>query len=260
MVFDAVGNPQSILLLGGTSEIGLAICARYLKDSPARIILADLPNHPKRDEAIAAMKAAGAKSVEWIDFDGVKNDTHPAVIDAAWAGGDVDVAIVAFGLLGDAEELWVNQRKAVQIAEINYTAAISVGVLVGEKMRAQGSGRIIAMSSAAGERVRRSNFVYGSTKAGLDGFYLGLGEALQEFGVHVLVIRPGQVRTATTIAHLKATGAKEAPFTVDKEYVADLAVTASAKGKDLVWAPGAFRYVMMVLRHVPRPIFRKLPI
>jgi decaprenylphospho-beta-D-erythro-pentofuranosid-2-ulose 2-reductase len=260
MVFDAVGNPQSILLLGGTSEIGLAICARYLKDSPARIILADLPNHPKRDEAIAAMKAAGAKSVEWIDFDGVKNDTHPAVIDKAWAGGDVDVAIVAFGLLGDAEELWVNQRKAVQIAEINYTAAVSVGVLVGEKMRAQGSGRIIAMSSAAGERVRRSNFVYGSTKAGLDGFYLGLGEALREFGVHVLVIRPGQVRTATTIAHLKATGAKEAPFTVDKEYVADLAVTASAKGKDLVWAPGAFRYVMMVLRHVPRPIFRKLPI
>jgi decaprenylphospho-beta-D-erythro-pentofuranosid-2-ulose 2-reductase len=260
MVFDAVGNPQSILLLGGTSEIGLAICERYLQDSPARIILADLPNHPKRDEAIAAMKAAGAKSVEWIDFDGVKNDTHPAVIDAAWANGDVDVAIVAFGLLGDAEELWVNQRKAVQIAEINYTAAISVGVLVGEKMRAQGSGRIIAMSSAAGERVRRSNFVYGSTKAGLDGFYLGLGEALQEYGVRVLVIRPGQVRTATTIAHLKATGAKEAPFTVDKEYVANLAVTSSAKGKDLVWAPGAFRYVMMVLRHVPRPIFRKLPI
>lgn len=260
MVFDAVGNPQTILLLGGTSEIGLAICERYLRDTKARVVLADLPDHPRKDDAIAAMTAAGAKSVEWIDFDGVKNDTHPEVIDAAWRDGDVDVAIVAFGLLGDAEELWQNQRKAVQIAEINYTAAISVGVLVGEKMRAQGSGRIIAMSSAAGERVRRSNFVYGSTKAGLDGFYLGLGEALREFGVHVLVIRPGQVRTATTIAHLQETGAKEAPLTVDKEYVAELAVTASAKGKDLVWAPGPFRYVMMILRHIPRPIFRKLPI
>ena len=103
------------------------------------------------------------------------------MIDEAFAGGDVDVAIVAFGLLGDAEELWQNQRKAVQIAEINYTAAVSVGVLLGEKMRAQGFGQIIAMSSAAGERVRRSNFVYGSTKAGLDGFYLGLGEALREY-------------------------------------------------------------------------------
>jgi decaprenylphospho-beta-D-erythro-pentofuranosid-2-ulose 2-reductase len=224
------------------------------------VVLADLPDHPRKADAIAAMTSAGAKSVEWIDFDGVKSDTHPAVIDAAWAGGDVDVAIVAFGLLGDAEELWQNQRKAVQIAGINYTAAVSVGVLVGEKMRAQGSGRIIAMSSAAGERVRRSNFVYGSTKAGLDGFYLGLGEALREFGVRVLVIRPGQVRTTTTIEHWKATGAKEAPFTVDKEDVAELAVTASDRGKDLVWAPAPFRYVMMVLRHIPRPIFRKLPI
>src|ERR1700755_44945 len=254
MVFDATGNPQTILLLGGTSEIGLAICERYLRNAAARVVLADLPNHPKRDDAIAQMKAAGAKSVEWIDFDGVDTEGHPKVIDAAFADGDVDVAIVAFGLLGDAEELWQNQRKAVQIAGINYTAAVSVGVLLGEKMRAQGSGQIIAMSSAAGERVRRSNFVYGSTKAGLDGFYLGLGEALREYGVRVLVIRPGQVRTRMS-AHIK-----EAPLTVDKEYVANLAVTASAKGKELVWATAAFRYVMMVLRHLPRSIFRKLPI
>src|SRR6185437_14581096 len=199
MVFDATGNPQTILLLGGTSEIGLAICERYLRNAAARVVLADLPNHPKRDDAIAQMKTAGAKSVEWIDFDGVDTDGHPKVIDAAFADGDVDVAIVAFGLLG-------------------------------EKMRAQGSGQIIAMSSAAGERVRRSNFVYGSTKAGLDGFYLGLGEALREFGVRVLVIRPRQVRTRMS-AHVK-----EAPLTVDKEYVANLAVPAAAKGKELVWA------------------------
>ncbi|MGV0871723.1 decaprenylphospho-beta-D-erythro-pentofuranosid-2-ulose 2-reductase [Mycolicibacterium sp. XJ879] len=264
MVLDAVGNPQTILLLGGTSEIGLAICERYLRDAPARVILAEVPGHPGRDAAVAQLEAAGAKSVEVLDFDGLDTESHPKVIDAAWRGGDaprdIDVAIVAFGLLGDAEELWQNQRKAVQIAGINYTAAVSVGVLLGEKMRAQGFGRIIAMSSAAGERVRRSNFVYGSTKAGLDGFYLGLGEALREYGVSVLVIRPGQVRTRTTIEHWKATGAKEAPFTVDKEDVAELAVTASAKGKELVWAPGVFRYVMMVLRHIPRPIFRKLPI
>jgi decaprenylphospho-beta-D-erythro-pentofuranosid-2-ulose 2-reductase len=254
MVLDAVGNPQTILLLGGTSEIGLAICERYLENAHARIVLAAMPDDPGRDDAVAQMKAAGARSVELIDFEATDTDSHPKMIDAAFAGGDVDVAIVAFGLLGDAEELWQNQRKAVQIAEINYTAAVSVGVLLGEKMRAQGFGQIIAMSSAAGERVRRSNFVYGSTKAGLDGFYLGLGEALKEFGVRVLVIRPGQVRTRLS-AHVK-----EAPLTVDKEYVANLAVTAAAKGKELVWAPGAFRYVMMVLRHIPRPIFRKLPI
>ncbi|MGO9509164.1 MAG: decaprenylphospho-beta-D-erythro-pentofuranosid-2-ulose 2-reductase [Mycobacterium sp.] len=257
MVLDAVGNPQTVLLLGGTSEIGLAICERYLRNTSARILLAAMPEDPGRDAAVAQMKAAGAKSVELIDFEATEPDSHPKMIQQAWGGSeprDVDVAIVAFGLLGDAEELWQNQRKAVQIAEINYTAAVSVGVLLGEKMRAQGFGQIIAMSTVAGERVRRSNFVYGSTKAGLDGFYLGLSEALREFGVRVLVIRPGQVRTRMS-AHVK-----EAPLTVDKEYVAELAVTAAAKGKELVWAPAAFRYVMMVLRHIPRSIFRRLPI
>ena len=254
MMLDAVGNPQTILLLGGTSEIGLAICERYLQNAHARIVLAAMPGDPGRDAAVAQMNAAGARSVELIDFEATDPESHPKMIEAAFSDGDIDVAIVAFGILGDAEELWQNQRKAVLAAEINYTAAVSVGVLLGEKMRAQGFGQIIAMSTVAGERVRRSNFVYGSTKAGLDGFYLGLAEALREYGVRVLVIRPGQVRTRMS-AHVK-----EAPLTVDKEYVANLAVTAAAKGKELVWAPAAFKYVMVVLRHIPRRIFRKLPI
>ncbi|UAK34131.1 decaprenylphospho-beta-D-erythro-pentofuranosid-2-ulose 2-reductase [Nocardia asteroides] len=253
-MINAVGNPQSILLLGGTSEIGLAICAEYLKKGPARITLAALPGDPLREAAVAQMKAAGASQVNVVDFDALDTDGHPKVIDAAWDTGDVDVAIVAFALDGDPEELWRNQRKAVRVAQVNYTAAVSVGVLVGEKMKAQGFGRIIVLSSVAGERVRRSNFVYGSTKAGLDGFYLGLGEALRPHGPRVLVIRPGMVRTKFS-AHVK-----EAPLTVDKEDVAALAVAASQKGKELVWAPGGFRYVMMVLRHVPRAIFRRLPI
>ncbi|MBJ8346232.1 decaprenylphospho-beta-D-erythro-pentofuranosid-2-ulose 2-reductase [Antrihabitans sp. YC2-6] len=253
-MINAVGNPQTILLLGGTSEIGLAICAEYLSKAPARVILAALPNDPLRDASVAAMKDAGASEVDVIDFDGLDTDSHPAVIDQAWANGDVDVAIVAFALDGDPEELWTDQRKAVRVAEVNYTASVSVGVLVGTKMREQGFGRIIAMSSVAGERVRRSNFVYGSTKAGLDGFYLGLGEALREYGVRVLVVRPGMVRTKFS-AHVK-----EAPMTVDKDYIATVVVKASGKGKDLIWVPGQFRYVMSALRHVPRPIFRKLPI
>src|SRR3954464_9932349 len=227
MVFDATVNPQAILLLGGTSEIGLAICARYLRNAAARVVLACLPDDPGRDAAVAQMKAAGAKSVEVIDFDAVDTESHPKVIDEAFAGRDIDVAIVAFGLLGDAEELWQNQRKAVQIAEINYTAAISVGVLLGEKMRAQGSGRIIAMSSAAGERVRRSNFVYGSTKAGLDGFYLGLGEALRGHGVGVRVVRAGFVRSKMTV------GMKPAPLSVTPDDVAAATVEGVRRRREI---------------------------
>lgn len=253
-MINAVGNPQTLLLLGGTSEIGLAICEEYLKKAPMRVILAALPGDPGRDGAVAQLKAKGATEIDVIDFDAVDTDSHPKVIDEAWQKGDVDVAIVAFGLDGDAEELWQNQRKAVLVANVNYTAAVSVGVLVGEKMKAQGFGRIIAMSSVAGERVKRANFVYGSTKAGLDGFYLGLGEALAKFGPKVTVVRPGMVRTQFS-AHVK-----EAPLTVNKDIVATLAVAASDKGKEIVWTPGPWRFVMMGLRHVPRAIFRKLPI
>ena len=253
-MINAVGVPKSVLVLGGSSEIGLAITAEYLKKGPMRVVLATMPGDPAGDAAVETMKAAGASSVERIDFDALTPDTHPAVIDQAFAGGDIDVAIVAFGVQGVDEEVWQDQRKAVFTANINYTAAVSVGVLLGQKMREQGHGQIIAMSSVAGERVRRSNFVYGSTKAGLDGFYLGLGEALREYNIRVLVIRPGMVRTRLS-AHVK-----EAPLTVNKEDVAKLAVTSADKGKELVWAPGPFRFVMIILRHIPRPIFRKLPI
>ena len=92
MVFDATGNPQTILLLGGTSEIGLAICERYLRNAPARVVLACMPGDPLRDTAKAQLTQSGAKSVEVIDFDAVDTGSHPTVIDEAVAGGDVDVA------------------------------------------------------------------------------------------------------------------------------------------------------------------------
>lgn len=253
-MINATGNPQTILLLGGTSEIGLAIVHEYLSTAPARIILAGLPGRQERDQAVADLLAAGATSVEGVDFDALDFPSHPAVIDHAWTWGDVDVAIVAWGLLGDAEELWQNQASIVDFVGVNYTGAVSIGVLLGQKMKAQGHGQIIAMSSAAGQRVRRSNFVYGSTKAGLDGFYLNLGQALEPFGVKVLIVRPGMVRTRMS-AHMK-----EAPLTVDKEAVAQLVVNAARSGREIVWAPPAFKFVMLILRHIPRPIFKRLPL
>lgn len=253
-MINAVGAPDSILLLGGSSEIGRAIVTEFLAKQPARVVLAMRPGDALADAAVTQFERAGATSVEVIDFDATDFASHEAVIDQAWRGGDIDVAIVAFGVLGDQEELWQNQALAVEACEVNFTGAVSVGVLLGQKMKQQGHGQIIAMSSAAGERVRRSNFVYGATKAGLDGFYLNLGEALEEFGVRVLVIRPGQVRTRMSA------GLKEAPLTVDKETVAKLAVDAVDQHKSLIWAPPAFRYVMLGLKNIPRPLFKKLPI
>ncbi len=253
-MIDATGNPQTVLLLGGTSEIGLAIVKEYLARQPLQVVLGVQPGDELADAGVAALRDAGATAVEVLAFDATDFGSHPGVIDAAWAVADVDVAIVAFGVLGDAEELWQDQARAVQAAEVNYTGAVSVGVLLGQRMKAQGYGQIIAMSTVAGELVRRSNFVYGSTKAGLDGFYRLLGEALAPFGPKVLVVRPGQVRTRMS-AHVK-----DAPLTVDAGDVARQVVDAARKGLKLIWVPPAFRLVMMALKHLPGPIFRLLPL
>ena len=253
-MIDATGNPQTILLLGGTSEIGLAIVKEYLAAQPVRVILGVQPGDELREATVADLAGCGATAVDVLDFDATAFDTHPGVVDAAWAIADVDVAVVAFGLLGDPEQLWQDQAAAVGIAQVNYTGAVSVGVLLGQRMKAQGYGQIIALSSAAGELVRRSNFVYGSTKAGLDGFYRLLGQALEPFGPKVLVVRPGQVRTRMS-AHVK-----EAPLTVDKEQLAAQVVDAARKGETLIWVPRPFQLVMWALKHVPGPVFRRLPI
>src|SRR5207249_561496 len=103
-----------------------------------------------------------------------------------------------FGVLGDQEKAWTDVEAARELAEVNFVAPVTVGVALAEKLRRQGHGTVVALSSVAGERVRRSNFVYGSTKAGMDGFYTGLGEALRPSGVRVCVVRPGFVRGRMT--------------------------------------------------------------
>jgi decaprenylphospho-beta-D-erythro-pentofuranosid-2-ulose 2-reductase len=251
-MIDAVGSPQSVLLLGGTSEIGLAIVRRLAGGRPIRVILAGRAS-TRLDEAVASLEQGGC-AVQTLDFSATDTGTHAEVVAKAFAGGDVDVAVVAFGLLGDAEAAWQDVDTAVELATVNYTAAVSVGVALAGQFRSQGHGAIVALSSVAGERVRRSNFVYGSSKAGMDGFYLGLGEALRPSGVRVTVVRPGFVKTRMTA------GMPAAPLSVTADDVADVVAAAVRNQRELVWAPSPLRAVMSVLRHVPRPIFRRLPL
>ena len=250
-MINAVGVPQSLLLLGGTSDIAVALARRYARTG-LRVVLAARPTE-RRTAAAGELQELGC-SVTEVDLDARDHASHAATIDAAFAGGDIDIALVAFGLLGDPEQAWTDADLALELAEVNYTAPVHLGVLLGQKMRAQSHGWIVALSSVAGERVRRSNFVYGSTKAGFDGFYLGLGEALAEHGVRVLVVRPGFVKSKMT------TGIDEAPLAVTPDQVAEAIAEAIESKKALIWVPGAMRAVMSGLRHVPRPLFRKLPI
>lgn len=251
-MIDALGAPQSVLLLGGTSDIALATALRWARRGGLRVVVAARPS-PARDAAMARLAEAGADASA-LDFDAEDTDSHPAVIHQAWADGDVDVAVVAFGVLGDQEAAWQDHASAVRLATVNYRGAVSVGVLVAERLRAQGHGVVVALSSVAGERVRRSNFVYGSSKAGMDGFYLGLGEALRGSGARVLVVRPGFVRTRMT------EGVEPAPLAVSADDVAQAIVDGVADGAELIWVPRTLRVVMSGLRHVPRRVFRRLPL
>ncbi|MEN3270921.1 decaprenylphospho-beta-D-erythro-pentofuranosid-2-ulose 2-reductase [Pseudonocardia sp.] len=251
-MIDAVGNPQSVLLMGGTSEIGLAVVEAFAADRPLRVVLAARPSE-RLDAARARLEGLGC-AVETLPFDARALDTHADVVRKAFTGGDIDVAVVAFGLLGDNEQAWTDVDTAVELAQVNYTAAVSVGVALAERLRAQGHGALVAFSSVAGERARRSNFVYGSTKAGMDAFYSGLTEALRPSGVGVTVVRPGFVHTRMT------EGRKPAPLSTTPEAVAAVVVDAVRNRRELVWAPAPLRVLMSVLRHLPRAVFRRLPV
>jgi decaprenylphospho-beta-D-erythro-pentofuranosid-2-ulose 2-reductase len=251
-VIDAVGNPQSLLLLGGTSEIALATAERYAARRALRVVLAARPS-PRLDAAAARLEALGA-TVTTLPFDAAEVASHPETIEKAFADGDIDVTLVAFGVLGDQEKAWQDHTTAVELAQVNYTGAVSVGVLLAGALQRQGHGALVALSSVAAERPRRSNFCYGSTKAGLDAFYTGLTEALRPCGVRVCVIRPGFVHTKMTA------GLRPAPLSVTPEQVAEVIVDAVAHGHEQAWAPAPLRYVMSTLRHLPRPLFRRLPI
>ena len=251
-MIDALGNPQSLLLLGGTSDIAVAVAHAYARRTDGlRVVVAARPSG-RRDETVHELRSAGC-TVDAVDLDARAPATHADAVAAAAADADIDVAVVAYGVLGDNERAWTDAAAGLELAEVNYVGPVVAGIELAGQVKRQGHGVIVALSSVAGERPRRSNFVYGSTKAGFDAFYTGLGEALREYGGHVVVVRPGFVRTKMT--H----GRKPAPLATDPDAVAAAVVDAVDARKDQVWVPAALRPVMSVLRHLPRPIFRRLP-
>ena len=246
---DALGDVQSILVLGGTSDIGLAIARRLAAPRSAAVVLAG------RDAAAmesAATSLPGTTSV--VAFDALDTAAHDAVIEeAATRLGDIDVIVLAFGLLGDQAADEGGGDGAVRLAAVNYVGGVSAGLAAARRLRTQGHGTLIVLSSVAGERVRKANFIYGSSKAGLDGFAQGLGDALQGSGARVLVVRPGFVATKMTA------GMTPPPLSTTADRVAEATDRALRQGREVVWVPGAFRWVMAVIRHLPRPVFRRLP-
>ena len=250
---DGLGAVQSVLVLGAAGDIGQAI-TRALVRRRGRTVVLGARRPGELGPFAAELRALGATTVELVQFDADRPEDHAAVIEAAFERhGDLDVVVLAFGVLGDQATLDADPMQAVAAARTNYVGAVASGLVAARCLRRQGHGTLVVLSSVAGERVRRANFVYGSTKAGVDGFAQGLGDALAGSGVHVLVVRPGWVATKMTA------GRPPAPLATTPAAVADAVVAAVATGKEVVWVPPALRWVFAVLRHLPRSWWRRLP-
>lgn len=248
---NALHEPQTIVLLGGTSEIGRAIVDELLSPSASTLVLAVR----RPDDAAPDQFARPGLDVVVEQFDATDADGHDAFARRlATEHGDIDVVIVAFGALGDHDDLVDDPAHAAVVATTNFTGVVTSMLAFANVLRRQGHGHLVLLSSVAGERVRAANFVYGSTKAGADAFAQGLGDSLAGTGVEVTVVRPGFVHSKMT------QGMKSAPFATTPRVVAELTVAGMRKGRHTVWAPGVLRYVFSVLRHVPRPVFRRLPL
>lgn len=200
------------------------------------------------------LRKAGADEVHRVEFDADDVGRHGTILTRVIEQfGAPEVVLVAFGVLGDQALAERDAHHALSVVHTDYVAQVSVLTHLTTLLRAQGRGRIVVFSSVAGVRVRRANYVYGSAKAGLDGFASGLADALAGSGVHLLLVRPGFVIGRMT------SGMSPAPFSSTPEQVAAAVHEGLRRGVDVVWVPPALRVVFAVMRLLPRPVWRRLP-
>jgi short-subunit dehydrogenase len=244
-----------VLLLGGRSEIGVALTRRLAERGRAGTVVLAARRPDALTAEVDAVRAAGAE-VDTIAFDADDLDAHADVLDAVVARhGEPDVVVVAFGVLGDQARAERDPAHAAAVVHTDYVAQVAVLTHVAARLRARGHGEIVVFSSVAGVRVRRANYVYGSAKAGLDGFASGLADALHGSGVHLTLVRPGFV-----IGRMTAdSGLDPAPLSSTPDQVAEATADALERGRDVVWVPGALRVLFTAMRLLPRWAWRRLP-
>ncbi|MFG3615610.1 SDR family NAD(P)-dependent oxidoreductase [Nocardia sp. NPDC047654] len=241
----------TVLLLGGRSEIGLEVARRL---APGRAVVLAARRSGELDAQRAQITAAGASEVHAVEFDADDVASHPALLEKIAAEhGPIGIAVLAFGVLGDQQRAERDPAHAAAILHTDFVAQASVLTTLANLMRARGAGQLVVFSSVAGVRVRRANYVYGSAKAGLDGFASGLADALHGSGVRLLLVRPGFVIGRMT------EGMSPAPFSSTPDQVAGAVVAGLRSGASRVWVPRILRPVFFAMRLLPQPIWRRMP-
>lgn len=251
----ATGTFGTIVLFGGTSEIGVSTLRHLLSPSVQHVVLVsrNIDAAQLIDEQILTLSPDA--DVSHVRFEGADSASMADVVDEIVAiVGDIDVAMIAHALLGQDINGYENPGAVKELIDVNVTATMSLMYALAARMRMQRHGAICLFSSVAGVRVRKANAPYGASKAAIDSFALALGHELKDSAVTVVVVRPGFVHTKMT-ANMKA-----APFATTADVVGKKTAEAIRKGDAVLWVPGVMRVIFGVFRILPLSVWRRLPI
>ena len=244
-------GPRRILVLGATSGIAEACIRLWANRGDALYLVAR--NEDKLAVVAADARTRGASHVGSAVANLDDTNEHPEVLAHAINSlGGLDVAFLALGVLGEQPEAEKNFAAADQILHTNFVAPVSLLTWLANYTAQRRAGTLAVLSSVAGERGRKSNYVYGSSKAGLTAFVDGLRNRIDREGVRVMTIKPGPVKTAMT------EGMKGSGKFADVEAVAASLVKAIDRGDDVVYVPGIWRVIMAVIRAIPERVFKKM--
>jgi len=242
---------RRILVLGATSGIAEAVCRRWAARGDSLFLVARTEG--KLAAVAADMLTRGAAYVDTAVADLDDTAIHAELLAHAINSlAGLDIAFLALGVLGDQPKAECSFPEATQVLHTNFVAPVSLLIWLGNYCAQRHSGTLAVLSSVAGERGRKSNYVYGSSKAGLTAFVNGLRNRIDREGVRVMTIKPGPVKTAMTAAM------KGSEKFADVEVVAATLVKAIDRGRDIVYVPGIWRIIMAVIRSIPERIFKKL--
>lgn len=242
---------QKILIIGATSAIAEATARLWAARGDALFLVG---RKSERLEAIAAdLRVRGAATVSNCVMDACDISAHAAMLEAAEAAmGGLDVALIAHGSLPDQKACEASVDKTLRQIDTNGLSVIALATRLGEKFEAQGKGSLAVISSVAGDRGRRSNYVYGAAKGMVSLFLQGMRNRLAKRGIQVLTIKPGFVDTPMTAAFPKGV------LWAKPESIACGIVSAVDKKRDEVYLPGFWWLIMTIIRHIPERVFKRL--
>lgn len=244
---------RQIVIFGATSAIAHA-AARYFAKDGDRLLL--VGRDPRKLEAVRADLAAyGASQVESMPADLGEIGGHSELLGKIEASmPDYDTVLVAHGVLGDPEANRKDYAKAEEVFRVNLLSVVSLLTGVANRFEERKRGTIAVISSVAGDRGRKKNYIYNASKAGLTVFLQGLRQRLFHAGVSVVTIKPGFVETPMT------EGLTERPFAAKPDRVGGDIYRAIVRRRDVVFTPWFWRYIMLIVRHIPECVFKRTAI